>query len=269
MAIRVISYNILADAYIRRAYYPNTRDAALDPERRLGVLCERVAALDADVLCLQEVQPHALDALGAHLDSHRMCWASKGRSRPDGCATFVRSERIAVRREKRFEYGDGSGHVALLTWLAAGRLELAVANTHLRWSPPTVPAVESPGYRQLREVVACIDSDRWVVCGDFNMEPEHPALELLDSRGMRDVYAGSGELFTCNSNREAKRIDFVFVGAGLHGVPLPIPRIDDHTPLPSESEPSDHLPIGANLDRVRPAAGNLPARVKTPARAPL
>lgn len=248
MALRLVSYNILADSYVRRSWYPRCTDEALDPVRRRAALCEHVAQLGAAVLCMQEVEGRALEALADRLSpaGYRHLYLPKGESKPDGCATFYRTDRVELVGQNRHHYGDGSGHVALIANLIFEGRELAVANTHVRWSPPTTPLSESFGHRQLGELASSIAGDAWVVCGDFNMKPEAPALDLLRDRGLFDVYE-SAPAHTCNPNGEAKRIDFVFAGRALVADPLPVPAIDDRTPLPSDSEPSDHLAIGADL----------------------
>jgi mRNA deadenylase 3'-5' endonuclease subunit Ccr4 len=54
--IRVVSWNVLADAYVRREYYPQTSTTVLErASRRASVVDRLVSFADADVLCLQEV----------------------------------------------------------------------------------------------------------------------------------------------------------------------------------------------------------------------
>lgn len=236
--MRVISWNVLADAYVRREYFPRTPDALLEPSARRAAVAERAAALDPDVLCLQEVEAPLFEALQRRLTEHVGCWARKGRAKPDGCAVFVRAALGPV-TDERLEFEDGTGHVALLVRLPA----LGVATTHLRWDAPDRPPV-GPG--QLAAVLDAISDDLpWIVCGDLNAEPGSAVLEVARARGLLDVYAARPDAVTCNANGRRKRIDFLLASPALETTPLPVPVIDDHTPLPSEAEPSDHLPIGA------------------------
>ena len=59
----VASYNVLASAYIERAWYRRTPVIALDRAWRVPALVQHVAKLDADILCLQEVEPESFASL--------------------------------------------------------------------------------------------------------------------------------------------------------------------------------------------------------------
>lgn len=243
--MRVVSWNVLADAYVRREYYPRTPDAVLEPARRRAAVVERAAALGADVLCLQEVEAPLFEALRGRLAGHVGCWARKGRGKPDGCAVFVRAALGPV-TDERLEFDDGTGHVALLVRLPAAGI--GVATTHLRWEPPERQGVP---VAQLETALDALDADLpWVVCGDFNAEAGGPVLEVARGRGLVDAYANRSDAVTCNANGRRRRIDFLLASPGLALTPLPVPAIDDDTPLPSAQEPSDHLPIGATVARV-------------------
>lgn len=87
----------------------------------------------------------------------------------------------------------------------------------------------------------------WVVCGDFNVGPESAAIAAARERGLGDAYAGLPRAFTCNANRRAKRIDFLLHSSELVAVPMDLRPVEDETPLPSFEEPSDHLPIVAEV----------------------
>src|SRR5437016_199860 len=91
MTITVVTYNVLADAYIRRDYYPDTPPAALEPDVRSKALLDRITSWNADVLCLQEVQAGTYPALQDRLSEHDGAYARKTGGKPDGCAMFIRS----------------------------------------------------------------------------------------------------------------------------------------------------------------------------------
>ena len=126
--LRVVTWNVLADAYIHRDWYPRTTDAELEPSGRRARLLDAVDALGADVLCLQEVEPPLFAALERRLSSGGLGghFAQKGRGRPDGCATFVRRG-LEARAPEVLRYADAlgteghSGHLALLSLRRARR----------------------------------------------------------------------------------------------------------------------------------------------------
>ena len=76
---------------------------------------------------------------------------------------------------------------------------------------------------------------------------------MFRERSFADAYASAPQP-TCNPHRRATRIDYIFVTAGLDAVAEPVPAIEGDTPLPSATEPSDHLPITARLTAAAPAS---------------
>ena len=53
---------------------------------------------------------------------------------------------------------------------------------------------------------------------------------------------------TCNANRKAKMIDYIFHQASLRAHPVPLAAVGDTTPLPGPTEPSDHVPVVAQFE---------------------
>lgn len=261
MSFVVASYNILADAYVRPGYFPSSPPEALAPERRRPALARRIAALGADVVCLQEVEPAALAAIEALLPPGEFAFhfAPKRAGKPDGCAIGVRRASLAVHAVMPHAYDDGgpqrppSGHVALLAVLEQAGRRFGVATTHVKWDPPDAPALARLGVRQVPQLLAacaCVEPrcDTWIVCGDFNAEAGSEVLAELRRGGWIDAYRDHPRMFTSNANRRAKRIDYLFHTPDLTSRPVALPAISDATPLPSTDEPSDHLPIAATFE---------------------
>lgn len=260
MKFSVASYNILADAYVRPGYFPFSAREALDPVLRRPALARRIAGLAADVVCLQEVEPAALAAIEAHLTplGYEFHFAQKQAAKPDGCAIGVQRQRLDLRAVATHVYADGdatrspSGHVALLVVLESGGRRFGVATTHIKWDPPDTAAHTRLGSRQVPQLLdACERAEprctAWIACGDFNATADSAVLAELGRRGWIDAYREHPRMFTCNANRRAKRIDFLFHTPDLTARPVALPSIDDETPLPSGAEPSDHLPIQGNF----------------------
>jgi mRNA deadenylase 3'-5' endonuclease subunit Ccr4 len=255
----VASYNVLATAYIRRRYYPRTPAALLDPGQRIPALAERIEGLGADLLCLQEVDEATFAALAPRLaalgyEGHR---AEKGGNRPDGCASFLKTSRFVLRDVRRLAYADAdagaapSGHVALLVVAEHEGRRLGLANTHLKWDAPETAPARQWGLRQVRELSAALAAqappcEASILCGDLNATPDSAVLAALREAGFADPHDAAA--FTCNSNGVAKKIDYVLHTRGLIASPMPLPPIDDLTPLPSTTQPSDHLALLARFD---------------------
>ena len=130
----VATYNVLADAYIRPGYFPRTPAKLLASGPRQACLLDRIAALGADVVCLQEVEGPRYAALLSHLGGlgYGGAYAQKGRGKPDGCATFVREATFDLVSMERVPYEDGepeSGHVVQVVVLERDGHRLAVAQT--------------------------------------------------------------------------------------------------------------------------------------------
>ncbi|HRQ63435.1 MAG TPA: endonuclease/exonuclease/phosphatase family protein [Xanthomonadaceae bacterium] len=256
-AIRIATYNVLADAYLEPAWYAHIEPAALDPCTRREGLAARIAGLEADVACLQEVEPERFDYLQKALAplGYTGVFAQKRRGRPDGCAVFLRPLRARLVHSEAFHYldaeagGEDSGHLALICEIECALGRLQVAGTHLRWASDETGFAAHVGWRQVRQLLdARVGSDpqRWVICGDLNGTVESaPLRELLD-RGWIDAYRAAPQP-TCNPNRRAKRIDYLLHSPDLRSVPDPLADIDDGSVLPSRREPSDHLPLVATF----------------------
>src|SRR5262249_45986520 len=56
MAFRAATYNVLATAYIKPEWYAGVPPELLKPSWRVPALVRQVESLDADLLCLQEVE---------------------------------------------------------------------------------------------------------------------------------------------------------------------------------------------------------------------
>jgi len=254
--LRIMSYNILAPSYAKPERYPFTERRLLAWEARRDRLAARLMTSEADVLCLQEVEPWVYQYLQVRLEpvGYQGLYAQKGQRRPEGSATFYLAERLPLVESRSFQYRDGagdclSGHLALIARFDLGGLPVSVINTHIRWDEPDACGLSHIGYRQVSELLEHCGSDctaAAVVCGDFNAESDKDFIRRMVSTGFIDAYAGAPQP-TANSECRAKRIDYIFHTAQFDSEPMPLPQIDDETPLPSETEPSDHLPIRATL----------------------
>jgi mRNA deadenylase 3'-5' endonuclease subunit Ccr4 len=258
-SFRLASYNILANSYIKPQWYPDVDPGMLDWGWRGPALTEKIERLDADIVCLQEVEQVVFDALFDRLSakSYAGVFARKRQGKPDGCAVFFRPCGLQFVESESFYFHDGlagapdSGHLALIATFESEAGVIKVAGTHLKWGQEDKPLEEHLGHRQAKEMIAQrIKTDHtsyaWVICGDFNAQPNHPILRHFADAGFVDAYRGH-EQDTCNSNHRAKRIDFILHTSGLNASPVKLIEIDDLTPLPSIMEPSDHLALTATL----------------------
>lgn len=255
--LEVVSYNILAQSYIKPQWYTRSQPETLTWEHRTNLLNKKLANLKADIMCLQEVEADIFESLEESLKkkSFSGIYYKKVNNKPDGCATFFRNDKLSLKNHHVLYYSDlakgniNSGHLALILDFEIDGGVLSIANTHLKWD--NKPKAQHLGYKQMSELLNTSikkdnDADAWVICGDFNAQPHSFVIKELRKHDLKDAYANQ-EQATCNPNGKAKRIDYIFHTSNLASRAVQLPIIDDTTPLPSEVEPSDHLAIMASL----------------------
>jgi mRNA deadenylase 3'-5' endonuclease subunit Ccr4 len=267
MAFTVVTYNVLATSYIKPHWYPFTPSEILNPQHRIPAVAEHLARLHADILCLQEVEDPMFVAIMRRLSllGYVGEFTQKGLGRPDGCATFIQTSSFKVTRVTSLIYHDGdgdrpaSGHVAQVLALRAGEGLLGLCNTHLKWDPPQTPKEKQFGYRQIVQLLnertlLTPPCTAWVICGDFNTTVDGRVIEALWEAGFQFSHVSSPGP-TCNSNRRAKMIDYLFHDGALRAKPLPLPQVTDNTPLPGSEQPSDHVAVLAEFEWNYPHPG--------------
>lgn len=257
-SLKVVSYNILAKSYVRPQWYPNNDPALLQWDQRSLALCKKISAFGADIICLQEVEPDAFDLFNNALSplGYHGIYAQKGNKRPDGCATFIKTNQISFIESYTLYYQDRdqdpihSGHLAIISTIKFNNRLIKLVNTHIRWVDKKLVIENSTGYRQIKELLEQYfqpdNKISWILCGDLNSEENSKIIKEIKSYGFKDAYEDNKQ-YTANANQRAKRIDYIFYTAPLIAIPESIPTIDNFTLLPSLIEPSDHLSIMVNF----------------------
>jgi mRNA deadenylase 3'-5' endonuclease subunit Ccr4 len=253
MAFTMATWNVLATAYIRPAFYPRTPAELLNPAWRVPALVAYAGTLDAGIFCLQEVETAVFRSLEIGLEGYQGLHALKGGKRPDGCAVFFRSGSFKLLNSSRVEYSDHSGHVAQLLLLEHEGKRLAILNTHLKWDPPETPRERQWGYGQVFQAIEALNGEAsscesQILCGDLNVMPHSDVIDALLQEGFDYAHRHERGICTCNSNGEAKLIDYLFFRGSLRVQPVLPPTIDAQTPLPSLEQPSDHVPLLARFE---------------------
>lgn len=262
MSFTVATYNVLASAYIERAWYPRTPALVLDPAWRVPALVRHISRLGSDIFCLQEVEPETFVALRTTLGERGYDgqYARKLAQRPDGVAIFYRRTAFELLSVRVLAYSDGAGvvadtgYIALIARLRTRDGILGVINTHLMWDPPNTGRGARLGLRQGRQLLAELESGvatdacGWIVAGDFNVTPESDIVALMEQAGFHHAHRELPDVYTCNFGANARLIDYLFHSAKLRAAPLAPTRIEDRNILPSADEPSDHLAIMATFE---------------------
>lgn len=237
---RLFSWNLLADAHLRPAWYPACAAGDLDPALRRPRLLARLTGVEAEVLALQEVEPALLPALAAAFPGHHLSFAPHG---GEGLAVLVRggAERVEILPL------PGDRKQALLVTLPGG---LSLAVVHLTWTgdPPATPR------RGLAQLRAVLDRGPDLLCGDLNSMPGWPERALAQAAGLVD-HSPPGP--TCNVGARLQALDAVMARPGVEVRVEPLPAITRFTPMPSATHPSDHLPILATVELIGDRRGLL------------
>ncbi len=247
----VVTYNVLAQAYLYQERYHRSPAEAIDADRRRRQVVSRIALADADLLCLQELEPDVCQAVSARLaTNHGWAYARRGQ-RPEGVAIFARRSSFDWRGHDEVHYDAhraGDDDLALVVRLGFHGQPLWVCCTHLTWQPDPTPERDHLGRRQLLQLLAYRDrvgrTDTWIFAGDFNASPHSAVLAVGLQSGMDDANRGQRPRDTAVVNGHPRTLDYVLYSAGrLRPHPHALTDLTTGPALPSLTEPSDHLPL--------------------------
>jgi endonuclease/exonuclease/phosphatase family metal-dependent hydrolase len=247
------TYNVLAQSFAHADRYPGSPPEALDPTRRLDLLLDRIGRLDADLLCLQELERETYGALWHRLEAtHDGAYAGRA-NRPDGVAVFAKRYHFGYLRHDVLHLEanrDRSPNLALIGHLNLDGRPLHVVCAHLASEPRSTPQAEHAGYHQMLELLDHRDrvapDDTWIFAGDFNAGSDSFVLKAALDRGLDDSCRGRRPWDTAFINGRPRELDYLLFSKG---------RLDAHPrfalkpsgEFPSLIEPSDHIPLRVDL----------------------
>ncbi|XP_063767983.1 2',5'-phosphodiesterase 12 isoform X2 [Eleginops maclovinus] len=218
-AVRVVSYNILADIYAqtelsKTVLYPYCAPYALQLDYRQNLIKKELAGYNADIICLQEVDKGVfLNSLTPALDAFGLDGVFRTKERQhEGLATFYRRSKFKLLSSHDIALSEALSsdpiHSALLEKLSAnttlkanilhrstvlqvsvledvskpGR-KVCVANTHLYWLPTggSIRLVQmGVALQHLSHVINEVSPGAPLIfCGDFNSHPDSGVFQLL------------------------------------------------------------------------------------------
>mmetsp|Transcript_71560 Transcript_71560/g.125945 ORF Transcript_71560/g.125945 Transcript_71560/m.125945 type:complete len:336 (-) Transcript_71560:112-1119(-) len=167
------------------------------PNGRLALLVEQIKKLDADVVCMQEMDafPEFQEALAQYGYAGEYLQRPNGRA--DGCAVFWRLTEFTKDDSFHLNYSDRSERVALLMQLRqfpSGKL-LTVACTHLHWDRKA--GVHEQQLQELREAMQRLPfvGSAAVIAGDFNNQSSSAAIShFLATSQFRSAHEVLGQV---------------------------------------------------------------------------
>lgn len=251
--MRVATYNILASCYLKKERYPHANIEELKGTKRVPAIAKRILQLHADIICLQEVEFETYLLLEKQLatDGFSALFAPKSFGKPEGCAIFFKRANIEYEGSKAIWYNDGtkweapSGHLALMIYVKRQNEIWGIANTHIKPNFTECPQEDHIGYRQIKELIKQhmshnMKANHWILCGDFNSDDESIVVQSIESLGFVDSFATKKQATYKN-----RRIDYIFHSKNLYAKADTLVQIKG--PLPNQNEPSDHIPVCADI----------------------
>jgi endonuclease/exonuclease/phosphatase (EEP) superfamily protein YafD len=243
MEFSVCTYNVLAQSYIKREYYPYSPAEALEKNARNALVLQKLQELSADVFCLQELEADIAAEL-AGWPEYTLHYFQK-KARTEGCGIFFKNSvfQSSVAQVLRYQHQEGH-ELAVIAELLWNQRPLFVACTHLRWKPDSTPVEQHTGLLQLQELLAVIKQKPgdWLVAGDLNAGVSSPVLKAAYAAGLKESCGSQRPWDTTNINRKLRKLDFILYSAPFSPRPEPLLKLSPTLPMPSTTEPSDHLP---------------------------
>ena len=256
--VKVLSWNILAQEFALPQKFPTTHPTHLEWSHRQPLLVEHLRALDADLICLQEVQvANWEEFLSSFQDDYEGVLQKVQRNHPVACA-------VLVKRSLGWNIAstESRSRVLIVVLENEQRERLYLVNAHLEAGA----SKETTRYQQIASLAKrlrhhlCTESDPVIILtGDLNLLDTNPLYRTLTIKDespliaphllpLQDVYHSS-ELQ--RTHRSGLVLDYLLIRGGL--------RVDDvwytHPAVtttqsivwPNAKHPSDHAAIGATL----------------------
>ncbi|CAI5705276.1 unnamed protein product [Peronospora effusa] len=213
--ITVVQLNILASNLATRNHFPYVLESSLNWENRKLALLRQLDALDADVVCLEELsdywtffkpelQDRGYESVYVKRPSiHVSNWS--GEKKHDGCGIFYKKDKFELKEFEAINFHDPHDRVAVLALLKMRHFAqfVLVGCTHLWWNAKKMDHqmaelfeleeevirmssdVKDKYERDLVETVTGPNRVPIVLCGDFNNCPESPIYEYMENSFMQ------------------------------------------------------------------------------------
>lgn len=92
--VRIVSYNILAQSYVKGISFPHSPSPCLRWKNRSKAVLERLLSFDADVLCLQELDEYeSYYKSRLTREGYSSVYIQRSGRKRDGCGIFFKRSR--------------------------------------------------------------------------------------------------------------------------------------------------------------------------------
>ena len=225
---RVVTYNLLAPSNLEAHSFMYGRAARLgysDWWWREYNIVQELGGYDAEVVCLQEVEPSAVSSLGGQLGLTTACWAPRAADKVDGCAILYDAAKWNLVGGGMVPLiVDGRSGAGVVAALERNGFTLIVATAHLLFNPKRgdlrlqqARILLQAAAEQLAKVTRP-EHSALILCGDLNSGPESAVYQLI-----RGGDPATGSLGQPETEREVDYTPIGHAGAGtcilgqLHG----------------------------------------------------
>jgi endonuclease/exonuclease/phosphatase family metal-dependent hydrolase len=258
-AITVVSYNILAIAYTKPNYFPYASQEVLSWEFRYKNLVRELTELNADVLCLQEVDMYEQLRDALHPLGYSSVFLQRTGRRKDGCATFYKSFKLTLVKETLLCFNDfcteelRQDNVALFLQLQKKDGEsLFIGNTHLYYKDERVKRQQASDI--VREAKKLSDTNV-LICGDYNTSENSFVYNYMHEQGLQSLYHQNEIKSVANSicpytsfGGRPLDLDYIFASPDVVPKTIQVMRLPDkRLALPNHYHSSDHVPIAVTI----------------------
>ncbi|XP_076909173.1 carbon catabolite repressor protein 4 homolog 4-like [Bidens hawaiensis] len=104
---RLVSYNILAQAYVKSSVFPHSPSPCLKWKARSPVILDVLRNLDADILCLQELDEYDnFYKEKIEQNDYSSIYIKRSGKKLDGCGIFYKHNKLELIIEEKIDYND-------------------------------------------------------------------------------------------------------------------------------------------------------------------
>lgn len=107
LKLRIVSYNMLAQVYVRSSYFPHSPSSCLKWKARSQAVLTRLKNFDADFLCVQELDEYD-SFYKSNMVSHgySSIYVQRTGQKRDGCGIFYKLDRTELVLDEEIHYND-------------------------------------------------------------------------------------------------------------------------------------------------------------------
>ncbi|XP_062077069.1 carbon catabolite repressor protein 4 homolog 4-like isoform X2 [Humulus lupulus] len=103
----LVSYNILAQAYVKSSYFPHSPSPCLRWKARSQAVLTVLKNLGADFLCLQEVDEYeSFYKVNMERNGYSSIYIQRSGQKRDGCGIFFKNDRAELILQENIDYND-------------------------------------------------------------------------------------------------------------------------------------------------------------------